>query len=336
MVDQRFIGVIINVGGSVATNLGTNLMKHGHNLRQESLASHDELNADSSVHSISSIASEKLGPRPKVWYLGMFLFVAGSLVTFASFGFAPQSLLAALGSCQFISNCFFGAVILKEKLTRKIIIGTAVILVGNVIVICFSPNKTETYTSADLISFYDFDYQLFLLGELLVLICVQLVYTAYEVRLNGDDLDAELSSLSGHSSLEPARPAPYPGTSLVMPLSYAMFSAAIGTQSALQAKCFSELLNSSVAAENQFTHPFTYFVVLVGFLCTGFWLYRMNRALALFDGLFIIPVLQVFWMFFAILGGGMYFGEFESLGPEKIVGFISGVCVVFAGVFILS
>jgi len=41
-------------------------------------------------------------------------------------------------------------------------------------------------------------------------------------------------------------------------------------------------------------------------------------------------------MFFAILGGGMYFGEFESLGPEKIVGFISGVCVVFAGVFILS
>jgi hypothetical protein len=31
-------------------------------------------------------------------------------------------------------------------------------------------------------------------------------------------------------------------------------------------------------------------------------LYRMNTGLKLFDGVFIIPVLQVFWAFFAILG----------------------------------
>jgi len=29
----------------------------------------------------------------------------------------------------------------------------------------------------------------------------------------------------------------------------------------------------------------------------------MNHSLKLFDGVFIIPVLQVFWMFFTILGG---------------------------------
>lgn len=31
-------------------------------------------------------------------------------------------------------------------------------------------------------------------------------------------------------------------------------------------------------------------------------LYRMNRALKLFSGVFIIPALQVFWVLFAILG----------------------------------
>mmetsp|Transcript_38578 Transcript_38578/g.50845 ORF Transcript_38578/g.50845 Transcript_38578/m.50845 type:complete len:480 (+) Transcript_38578:216-1655(+) len=324
MVDQRFIGVLLNISGSVTLNLGTNVMKLGHNIRQNaSLASADDLNRgyDDSVHSISSIASEKLGPRPKVWYVGMALFVIGSLVTFSSFGFAPQSLLAALGSCQFISNCIFGSLILKEKLTRKTIIGTCVILAGNVIVIWNSPSKADTYSSSDLLSFYTYlEYQLFLLAELFLLICLQITYTAYEDRLNLED---------------PGKP-PYWGTSVVMPICYAMFSAAIGTQSALQAKCFSELLNSSVVGENQFSGAFVYFVILAWFATTVFWLYRMNRALALFDGLFIIPTLQVFWVFFAIIGGGMFFREFQTMSKSKIFGFICGVLVVFSGVFILA
>jgi hypothetical protein len=32
----------------------------------------------------------------------------------------------------------------------------------------------------------------------------------------------------------------------------------------------------------------------------------MNTALRLFDGLFIIPLLQVFWTFFAIMGGSAW------------------------------
>lgn len=44
------------------------------------------------------------------WYCGAMLLVLGSLVNFASFGFAPQSLLASLGSVQFVSNVVFGKV----------------------------------------------------------------------------------------------------------------------------------------------------------------------------------------------------------------------------------
>lgn len=44
------------------------------------------------------------------WYCGAVLLVVGSLVNFASFGFAPQSLLASLGSVQFVSNIVFGKV----------------------------------------------------------------------------------------------------------------------------------------------------------------------------------------------------------------------------------
>lgn len=44
------------------------------------------------------------------WCCGAVLLVVGSLVNFASFGFAPQSLLASLGSVQFVSNVVFGKV----------------------------------------------------------------------------------------------------------------------------------------------------------------------------------------------------------------------------------
>lgn len=76
-----------------------------------------------------------------LWYLGAILLVGGSLVNFASFGFAPQSLLASLGSVQFISNVVFGKVILREIVTRRIIVGTATIILGNTLTLCFSPHQ---------------------------------------------------------------------------------------------------------------------------------------------------------------------------------------------------
>lgn len=45
-----------------------------------------------------------------LWYCGAVMLILGSLVNFVSFGFAPQSLLACLGSVQFVSNVVFGKV----------------------------------------------------------------------------------------------------------------------------------------------------------------------------------------------------------------------------------
>ena len=58
-------------------------------------------------------------------------------------------------------------------------------------------------------------------------------------------------------------------------------------------------------------NPFTYGVIFVYIIATVFWLFRMNEALQRYDGLFIIPVLQVFWLVFTIVSGGIYFQEFH-------------------------
>lgn len=49
-------------------------------------------------------------------------------------------------------------------------------------------------------------------------------------------------------------------------------------------------MNSLVSSKGS---PFTYLVIAIWLGTTIFWLVRMNRALAMFHGLFIIPALQV-------------------------------------------
>lgn len=54
-------------------------------------------------------------PGNRVWLAGILLFSNGNLLNFASFAFAAQSLLSALGTVQFISNILFGRYVNKEQ-----------------------------------------------------------------------------------------------------------------------------------------------------------------------------------------------------------------------------
>lgn len=250
------------------------------------------------------------------WWCGAALLVVGSLVNFASFGFAPQSLLASLGSVQFVSNVAFGKVILHEVVTRRIVVGTATIILGNTLTLCFSPHQDENYNILQLKAFYNVTYNSLLALELAVALIMHVTYKQLKRRK------------------EQGKSMRY--SHLAMPLAYAICSAIIGTQSVIQAKCLSELITMTLQGDNQMGFPFTYLVIVLWLGTTVFWLVRMNRALAMFHGLFIIPALQVFWTFFSVIGGGFYFREFKSLETLGAIGFAFGVLVVFLGVYLLA
>lgn len=73
-------------------------------------------------------------PRParsfREWQAGIALFAGGNVFNFVSFGFAAQSLLAALGSVQFVSNVVFARLVLKEAVTWRVLGATALIVAG--------------------------------------------------------------------------------------------------------------------------------------------------------------------------------------------------------------
>ncbi|GMH63129.1 hypothetical protein TL16_g03634 [Triparma laevis f. inornata] len=251
---------------------------------------------------------------------GALMFIIGGVLNFMSFGFAAQSLLASLGSVQFVSNVVFGKFVLGEMVTAKTWLATLVICVGNMLIVYFSNRDSKEYTAGELFMAYSQDYKWYCLAVLILLFIIQKTYNCFKSMA---DVKLKITGFIPN----------YYKT--VMAVCYALFSAILGTQQMLQAKCLSELLRMTFSGNNQFFNPFTYGVIFVYIIATVFWLYRMNEALQRYDGLFIIPVLQVFWLVFTIVSGGIYFQEFHHFSQTQMIGFVAGVLVVFLGVYLL-
>lgn len=94
-------GAALAVAASIVSNLGVNVQKYSHT--QEARV-------------VPASARRPYVRRP-LWWLGLALVVVGSLGDFTAFGFATQSLVAALGGgATLVANVFTAYFLNKEAL----------------------------------------------------------------------------------------------------------------------------------------------------------------------------------------------------------------------------
>lgn len=143
------VGVLINLAGSLGINFSTNLIKLAHNRNQKIAVSH----GPSPPILRSPLQWYKYGSNA-LWLWAMTLFSVSNWANFASFAFAAQSLLTALGSVQFLSNVIFSWVVNHEPPTRWVICGTVVIVTGAVLLVIFGDHESPVYTADQLRQLY--------------------------------------------------------------------------------------------------------------------------------------------------------------------------------------
>lgn len=349
------VGVILVITGSLGNNLGLNLVSLAHteernkeekqvtadaiqekkNITESKIAElnkskytvieecsekKDEENGNIDVP-IDLPVLEKNPPRKEGFFswrtIGIFIFVAGHILIFASFGFGAQSLLASLEAVQFVSNVFFAKYVHKEKITKRMSIATASIVAGCVLVVVFSKESARLFTGRDLLYLYrnNTAYHAYLcVAGVLWFICHFTYSYYYKVRIK------EKRSLWQHSFIEP--------------FTFTISSTIIGTQAVLLSKCMSMLVQLSISgAESEFSRPTVYVILVSWIILVAYWLRRLDVGVALYPPLFIIPVMQVFFIFFALLCGGIYFEEFNEFTVSMFVGFIVGVILILIGVY---
>ncbi|KAK9838720.1 hypothetical protein WJX74_001984 [Apatococcus lobatus] len=304
MAGSWILGATVNVVGSILINLGTNFMKLGHNKRAAMEAPDKD---------------KPLVRHFKEWQFGCGLFSLGNIMNFISFGYAAQSLLAALGSIQFVSNVVFAHLVLHEKGNQRVYLATAGIMAGCVLLVSFGNHQSQTVTVTDLMSYYQrTPYIIYLLISAALSASAWATYEVGKVRLMH------------------ANPGAAPdGLIRLLPVSYAAFSGAIGTQAVLFAKMLSSLLRTSVKGDSQMGHPFAWATAILLVLSATFWVTRLNRALRLFPAMVIVPTMQISWTLFSILSGGVFFEEYLAFTQMSAAMFLLGVVVVLGGVYLL-
>lgn len=130
---------------------------------------------------------------------------------------------------------------------------------------------------------------------------------------------------------------PIKHSAVILPSVYSFWSALVGTQSVVQAKILAELLAVHTSGnENIFKEWFTYVTLVVWIATVVIWLHRLSGALKNFDPLFIIPLLQCSFIFFAIVSGGIFFEEFNNFDAYQWGGFSFGVIIMFSGLVLLT
>ncbi|KAE8694092.1 putative magnesium transporter NIPA8 [Hibiscus syriacus] len=305
------IGAFINLFGSIAINFGTNLLKLGHNERERYSTMDGE--------GMAGKAPLKPIIYFQTWRIGILIFIIGNCLNFISFGYAAQSLLAALGSVQFVSNIAFAYFVLNKMVTVRVLAATAFIILGNFFLVAFGNHLSPVYTPGQLAEKYsNITFLIYCLILIIVVAFHHYIYRRGEMFLAfpGQEL------------------RPY--WNMLLPFSYAIVSGAVGSCSVLFAKSLSNLLRLTMSNGYQLHSWFTYSMTLLFLSTAGFWMARLNEGLSLFDAILIVPMFQIAWTFFSICTGFIYFQEYQVFDGLRTTMFILGMISVFIGISLLA
>jgi len=233
------MGILLGLVGSILINVGNNTQAYGY--------AAEKLNEEK-IRMLCCQLSPKV-----VSAIGTVVFVVGSVINFVAFVFAAASILAPLEAIQFVSNLIFARFVVGKEVTRKMVAGSLCIVAGTIGVVASGSKEVYSFTIPELRLLWQDPLWI---GYVVAAWSTSLAMQAFwEVQMRRH-------KASGKKNQPQSR---------LMPVLYAVSSALIGTQSVVQAKAFSELMElwlseGVVIWVEWFTYVVLgYFLVTVGF-----------------------------------------------------------------------
>ena len=163
-------------------------------------------------------------------------------------------------------------------------------------------------------------------------------------EMNGTNLEIRAVRKKGDGTSEKdaligeRRVSPPPELKVVppTPVTPIVAGAILSSLSVLFGKCSVQLVKSSVSGENEFIHPLSWFITIVFLVCAILAVVFLNLGLHRGTALFVVPLYYVLNTVLAILGGLIYFEEFQRFTFVQGLTFGSGVLVTVIGVWVGS
>lgn len=267
--------------------------------------------------------------RLPMWTSGFTMFILGTAMSFGAFRFAAQSLLSGLASVQFLSQVVFSRFVLHEKIEKYAYVGVTLIITGCVFIVIFGAHGTKNYRPEELAALYGrSEYVCYLLGAGFTACLVSILYTSMKQRIVRDRGIGRFDI--AHATVRERQ---------ILAIFFSIKSALFGTQAVVLAKSLSMLLIQALHPNPAYSNPLlsyqTYFIILGFISAATFWVTRLNHGLRLFEAVYLVPMMQICWILFSTIAGGIYYEEFIEFGRKEYGAYAIGFLCVLSGVALL-
>ncbi|ODA77124.1 hypothetical protein RJ55_07642 [Drechmeria coniospora] len=252
-------------------------------------------------------------------YIGLALAMSSALAIGTSFVITKKGLIQAEERHGFEGDGFvylrsplcvligavLGSYFLKEELGILGKLGSAICLIGAVVIVLHAPPDEEIQT-IDQILDYAIQPGFLLYAIAVVSFAVFMIY----------------------------RIAPVHGKKNA--LIYLSICSTVGSISVMSVKAFGIALKLSFNGNNQFTHPSTYVFLILTAVCILTQMNYFNKALASFPTNIVNPLYYVTFTTATLCASFILFSGFNTTDPVNTLSLLCGFLVTFTGVYLLN
>jgi drug/metabolite transporter (DMT)-like permease len=240
-----------------------------------------------------------------LWWAGIATLALGEVCNFAAYAFAPAILVTPLGALSVLIGAVLGSYFLKEELGTLGKLGSAICLIGAVVIVLHAPPDEEIETIDQILN--DAIKPGFLLyATVVVVFAIVMIYKVAPV---------------------------YGKTNALI---YLSICSTVGSISVMSVKAFGIALKLTFAGNNQFSHPSTYvFMILTG-VCILTQMNYFNKALACFPTNIVNPLYYVTFTTATLCASFILFSGFNTTDAVNTLSLLCGFLVTFTGVYLLN
>lgn len=196
----------------------------------------------------------------------------GEVFNFAAYAFAPAILVTPLGALSVLIGAVLGAYFLKEELGILGKLGSAICLIGAVVIVLHAPPDEEIETVDEILHYaiqpgkpLIFHDQIFIIDSHCCLFPGFLLY-ASTVIIFAAVMIYKVAPVHGKKNA----------------LIYLSICSTVGSISVMSVKAFGIALKLTFAGNNQFSHPSTYVFLIITAVAILTQMNYFNKALASF------------------------------------------------------
>ncbi|ANZ75078.1 BA75_02410T0 [Komagataella pastoris] len=240
-----------------------------------------------------------------LWWAGIATMALGEVANFAAYTFAPAILVTPLGALSVIIGAVLAAMFLREELGTLGKMGCAICLLGSVIIVLHAPEDKEISTVDEILEYATqpgFLFYCFLVTSY-TLVTIYKIVPKY-----------------GHKN----------------PMVYISICSVVGSVSVMSIKAFGIALKLTFGGNNQFTHPSTYFFILVVVVCIMTQMNYFNKALDQFETSIVNPLYYVTFTTATLCASFILFKGFNTTSSVNIISLLCGFLIIFSGVYLLN